>query len=193
MAQQSQSQQDWIVRADNGQERHCGSRSEAQRIKQDMGELGVEVEIIPPPTETATAPEVIDAEEAAERLPDRNMTDDPLDWIPAPFVDEIDGTATLNRKGFEVLCHHYDISVQSEIIVPPEETDFEFCRAKATATTPDGVAYEAHGSAHIDRDDDPTLLLELADTRACKRAASAATGVGAVAVEELKNDVEGGV
>ena len=38
--------------------------------------------------------------------------------------------------------------------------------------------------------DDPELLLEMADTRARKRALSIATGVGAVAVAELKNEVD---
>lgn len=191
----------WTVRADTGNERTCESRADAERIAAEMEQLGVEVDLIPPggdvanglnEPETATTTEVVSAEEAAERLPERNMSDDPLEWIPAPFVDTIDGEVTLNRKGFEVLGHYYEIAVESDIIVPPEETDFQFCRAKATATTPDGVSYEAHGSAHVDRGDEHTLLLELADTRACKRAMSAATGVGAIAVEELKNDIDGG-
>lgn len=129
------------------------------------------------------------AERAAE-LPERSVADDPLNWIPGDFVDEIDGTQAINRKGYEVLSHFYEIDVAADLEVPPEETGFEYCRVKATATTPDGRVCEAYGSAHVDRDDDKTLLLEMADTRARKRALSIATGVGAVAVAELKSEVE---
>jgi len=122
-------------------------------------------------------------------LPDRSVSDDPLTWIPGEFVDQIDGSQAINRKGFEVLAHFYDVSTTSDLQVKPEETDHEYCRVKATATI-DGRTVEAFGSAHVDRGDDPELLLEMADTRARKRALSIATGVGAVAVEELKNEVQ---
>jgi len=122
-------------------------------------------------------------------LPDRSVSDDPLTWIPGEFVDEIDGSSAINRKGFEVLAHFYDVSTTSNLQVKPEETDHEYCRVKATATI-DGRTVEAFGSAHVDRGDDPELLLEMSDTRARKRALSIATGVGAVAVEELKNEVQ---
>lgn len=59
-----------------------------------------------------------------------------------------------------------------------------------TATTADGRTCEAYGSAHVDRGDDHELLLELADTRARKRALSIATGVGAVAVAELRAEAQ---
>lgn len=136
-----------------------------------------------PDTEPATA-------EQARELPERSVADDPLTWMPGEYIDEIDGTMAINRKGFEVLSWYYDVEVHADIQVPPEDTGFEFCRVKATATTPDGRECQAFGSAHVDRGDDPWLLLEMADTRARKRALSIATGVGAVAVAELKNEVE---
>jgi len=123
-------------------------------------------------------------------LPDRSVADDPLTWIPGDFVDEIDGTQAVNRKGFEVLSHFYDIGVSAELQVPPEDTGHEYARVKATATTPDGRECQAFGSAHVDRGDDKTLLLEMADTRARKRALSIATGVGAVAVAELRAEAK---
>lgn len=49
---------------------------------------------------------------------------------------------------------------------------------------------EAWGTSHVDRGDDPWLLVEMAATRARKRALSIVTGAGAVAVEELRNDME---
>jgi hypothetical protein len=89
-----------------------------------------------------------------------------------------------------VLAHFYDIGVSADLEVAPEDTDHTYCRVKATATLPDGRACESYGSAHVDRGDDATLLLEMADTRARKRALSIASGAGAVAVEELKNEVD---
>lgn len=178
-----------------------GSRAEAEAKLEEFPEL--DLEIVPPATESdggqaevvdEPAPEPVEpttVEHAGESydLEARSVGDDPLGWIPDDFVDVIDGSQAINRKGFAVLGHFYKIETSSEIIVSPEETDFEFCRAKATATTKDGREYEAHGSAHVDRGDDPWLLLEMADTRAKKRAMADATGVGAVAVEELKNEV----
>jgi len=133
--------------------------------------------------------EPIEQEEMAD-LPERNVSDDPLTWMPQHFVDQIDGTPAINRKGFEVLAHHYNISTTSTLEVPPEKTGHEYVRVKARAVTEDGRECEAYGSAHVDRGDDKSLLLEMADTRARKRALSVATGVGTVAVSELQNEVE---
>lgn len=147
---------------------------------------GGEVEVVAPDPE----PQTTTADAAQPDLPERNVGDDPLTWMPGDFVDEIDGSQAINRKGFEVLAHFYDVDVQSDLEVPPEDTDHEYCRVKATATTADGRVCEAYGSAHVDRGDDKTLLLEMAGTRARKRALSIATGVGAVAVEELRNETK---
>lgn len=134
--------------------------------------------------------EVIEPEDYSEQIPDKPSVDtDPLAWMPSEFTDTIDGSVAINRKGFSVLKQHYDISVESECVVGPEETDYTFCRVKAVAETPDGTRSEAHGSAHIERGDDPWLLLEMADTRAKKRSLSDATGIGMVAVSELQNDL----
>jgi len=183
-------------------EQTAGSRAEAEEMQANAEGVGLtDVEIIPPSetdggNPTADVVEVdevetpADAADAAEaQLDERSVAEDPLNWVPGEFVDEIDGTQAINRKGFEVLSHFYDVDIETEIVVPPEETGHEYCRATATATTPDGRECVAHGSAHVDRDDDSFLLLEMADTRARKRALSIATGVGAVAVEELKNEV----
>jgi len=123
-------------------------------------------------------------------LPDRSVSDDPLTWIPGEFVDEIDGTQAINRRGFEVLSHFYDIDVEPDMEVTPEDTDHTYCRVRCVATTSDGREVAAYGSAHVDRGDDEVLLGELAGTRARKRALSIATGVGAVAVQELKSELE---
>jgi len=80
--------------------------------------------------------------------------------------------------------------VTATLQTAPEETDHEFCRVKAVAETAEDRTVEAFGSAHVDRGDDPWLLVEMAGTRARKRAISVATGAGAVAVAELKNELD---
>lgn len=125
-----------------------------------------------------------------EQLPDEPPVDtDPLTWIPDAFQDTIEGTVAINRKGYEVLAHHYNISVETKVLVSPSENDHTYAEVVATATTEDGNKYSAHGSAHVDRDDDSFLLLEMADTRAAKRATARATGTGMIAVQELKNEL----
>ncbi|WP_306058301.1 hypothetical protein [Natronococcus wangiae] len=188
----------WIVRdTGSGNEREFASRGEAESAAKDLEELGLDVELVPPSADddTSAKAEVVDVEPdeiAPEEydLPERSISDDPLKWVPGEFIDEIDGTQAINRKGFEVLSHFYDIDVETDVQISPQETDFTYCQVKAAATTPDGRRCEALGSAHVDRGDDSVLLLELADTRARKRALSIATGVGAVAVEELKNELD---
>jgi hypothetical protein len=74
------------------------------------------------------------------------------------------------------------------MVTNPVDADSEVIM-KAEATDDDGDTYTAYGSASTDRGDDSYLLVEMADTRAYKRAVSRATGVGMVAVEELQNDL----
>jgi len=200
---------DWTLRDDaNGNRRTFDTRADAEDAREDLLALGAtpeDLEIVPP-TETdgsgAVEPEVVDGEQAdaqpvetpddntPDTLDDRSVSDDPIAWMPGEFVDVIDGTEAINRKGFEVLAHFYDVSVTATLQTAPEETDHEFCRVKATAETAEGRTVEAFGSAHVDRGDDPWLLLEMAGTRARKRALSVATGAGAVAVEELKSELD---
>jgi hypothetical protein len=210
---------EWTVRGEKPTgdvvEQTAESRPDAEQMRDNAEGVGLtNVEIIPPdgspePDTDADRDAKPDGGESAEvvavdadaeavdvveqgdgELPDRSVADDPLTWMPGEFVDDIDGSQAINRKGFEVLGHFYDVEVSAELQVAPEETDHEYARVKATATTADGREVEAFGSAHVDRGDDPWLLLKMADTRARKRALSVATGAGAVAVEELKNEVE---
>jgi hypothetical protein len=162
-----------------------GSDQQTQEVATEPTEAEV-MEVSDPSPEPATTT----AEAAQHDLPERDVGTDPLEWLPAEFKDNIQGADCVNRKGFEVLAHFYDVDVESDLEVPPEDTDHEYCRVKATATTAEGRVCEAYGSAHVDRDDDATLLLELAGTRARKRALSIATGTGAVAVAELRSQTE---
>jgi hypothetical protein len=129
--------------------------------------------------------DVVDHTDAADDLPDEPPVDtDPLTWIPDEFQDRIDGSIAINRKGFEILAHHYDISCETELVEWSPETVIH----KATARTDCGTVYTAYGEAHASEDADHQLV-RLSDTRAFKRAVSRATGIGMIAVEELQNQL----
>jgi len=191
------------VEADNGNSRTVESRAEAEDVKEDMEGLGMDVEIKQAESDGgSTKAKVVETpsedprmeaepEPAAKEtdLQERQVSEDPFEWMPGHYVDHIDGSPAINRQGYAVLAEFYEINVVSDVMVGPEETDFEYCRCEATAYDSEGNEYRAHGSAHVDRGDDKSLLLEMADTRATKRVLAIATGVGAVAVEELKNEL----
>jgi hypothetical protein len=134
-------------------------------------------------------------EQYAADLDERDVGQDPLKWMPGEFVDTIDGTEAINRKGFEVLRFFYGVDLSMSMEVDPVDNDMTHCRYKCVAYMPDedpddeNSGLEAWGTSHVDRGDDPWLLVEMAATRARKRALSIATGAGAVAVEELRNEV----
>jgi len=123
-------------------------------------------------------------------LPDNgpSVDEDPLVWMPDEFTDVVDGTVTINRKGFEVLAHHYDVSGGTEMVVSPVETEMQYAVHKATVTDADGDEYTAFGEAHAS-DNGEENIVRMSDTRAYKRAVSRATGVGTVAIEELQNEL----
>lgn len=144
------------------------------------------------PADTTATKEATPVTDESADLPDRELTDDPIEWLKQgsdEFVTTIKGTPVITKKGFRVLQHKYDISTGSEIIIGPEETDHEFARAKAWAEMPDGRRAEAHASAHTDRGDDHFLLTSMADTRAKSRALSDVTGVGVIAAQEYAEDM----
>jgi len=204
---------DWIVKdAERGSTRPVDSRAEAEEVADELKSLGADVEIIPPDTgenQSASAEsdtkvvetpaedprdesptEPIESDTGGYDLPEGgpSVDEDPLVWMPDEFTDTIDGTVSINRKGMEVLAHHFDIQCSTDVcesLTTPDRVVF-----KAVATDADGDEYSAFGSASQERGDDAGLLIEMADTRAYKRAISRATGVGMVAVSELQNTLE---
>ncbi|AFH22775.1 hypothetical protein OSG_eHP34_00210 [environmental Halophage eHP-34] len=126
-----------------------------------------------------------------QAVDNKDISDDPLSVMPGHFVDTIQGTPTINRKGYAVLAEHYGISVVATAVTLPGETDHTYAEFRALATTEDGQEYSGFGSAHVDRQDgdDPHLLAELAETRAMKRAVAWATGVGMTAQEEMEGSL----
>ena len=204
---------DWqVYDPGNDNVRAFDGRSRAEDARDDMADLGIDVEVYPPGeslTDDAEAdggteyvpgddgtPAAKDADPAikndpVEQVPDDpNLTDDPFAWMPGDFVDTIDGTPTINRRGYAALGRKFGISAPDITVhVGPEETDHTYCRVQATVEDDEGRTYQNHGSASVKRGDDATLLLELAVTRGRKRALAGATGVGLIAVEELKNEL----
>jgi len=110
----------------------------------------------------------------------------PVEWLPDHLIDMVEGVPTISRKGYCIICQRYDVSIESESIVRSSNTEFKYAEFRAVAVDADGKAYSGFGTAHVERGDDPYLLNELAETRAMKRAATWATGVGLTAVEEME-------
>ena len=194
-----------VIDHDNDNRRTADTRTEAEDMKATAEEFGsedveivatdaepAEAEVVEPAPDTNHEPEALSAEEIeayAGDLDEREVGQDPLKWMPGEFVDVIDGSEAINRKGFEVLRFFYGVELDMEMEVDPEDNDMTHCRYKCVATM-DGSEVEAWGTSHVDRGDDPWLLVEMAATRARKRAISIATGAGAIAVEELRNEVD---
>jgi hypothetical protein len=189
----------------SGKTRHFDSRSEAEEAKDDMADLmegPLMIENVAGGTDNDTAAKVAEADPsdtevveaaqtASDKLQDRNLADDPLDYMPSHFVDTIQGTPVINRKGYAVIAAEYGVSVVAEPIELPHENGFEYACFRAIATTADGEEYSGIGTANVDRQDgdDRHLLAELAETRAMKRATAWATGVGVTAIEEMQGNL----
>jgi hypothetical protein len=197
---------DWKLTDEHtGNTRHFDSRAEAEEAKQDLESIAegpLTIEQVGESTNGGTEAEVVEADAsdtdvmeatqtASERLQNRNVTDDPLDYMPSHFVDTIQGTPVINRKGYAVIAAEYGVSVVAEPIELPHENGFEYACFRAIATTADGEEYSGIGTANVDRQDgdDRQLLAELAETRAMKRATAWATGVGVTAIEEMQGNL----
>jgi len=144
----------------------AGEEDDTDTAADKMDAATVEPDDVVDTMDDTNAPEPADGQalkQAADDLPERHVDEDPLKWLPHEFVDTIDGSPAINRKGFEVLGHFYDVDVTTELEVAPEDTAHEYARVKATAQI-DGRTVDAYGSAHVDRGDDHYLLLEMAGT-----------------------------
>jgi hypothetical protein len=180
----------WVLEADNGETQEFETRSEAEAAKDNLADLPLTVELSK--QTVSDGGEVVVTDDDTSDLPDApDVSEDPLTWMPDHFIDHIDGVPAINRKGYAVIAEHYDISVTAEPLSIPSESDWEYAEFRAVATTPDGREYSGFGSAHIERGDDKTLLGEMAETRAVKRATANATGVGTVAIEEMQAATRG--
>jgi hypothetical protein len=201
-----------LIDNNRDREKTFNTRAEAEEKKQDMIGLGAspeDLEIVSdasdgaeqsadtnttepkePASDGGQTAEVVQEPTEEYDLPDEgpSVDTDPLVWMPDEFTDVVDGTVTINRKGFEVLAHHYDVSGGTEMVVSPVETDMAYAVHKATVTDSDGEEYTAYGEAHAS-DNGEENIVRMSDTRAYKRAVSRATGVGTIAIEELQDEL----
>jgi hypothetical protein len=114
---------------------------------------------------------------------------DPLDILPGHMTDTIQGQPAVNKRGYAMIAERYGIAVSAEILSYPWDNPEGRCVAKATAETDDGRTYTGHATANADDGDMQEQIIELAETRALKRAVSWASGVGIVSYQELMNEL----
>jgi len=129
----------------SGKTREFDTRSEAEDQRQQIIGLGVDPENLEithaenPRSDGGPDVDVVDHSPDPDTdeydLPDDGPTvdEDPLVWMPDEFTDTIDGTVAINRKGFEVIAHHYGIECKTNMVIPPTETDREYVAHEAVA------------------------------------------------------------
>ena len=140
------------------------------------------------PAAKAAAPETPDADDALDQLGE-SLEDDPLNILPGHMKDTIQGQPAVNKRGYAMIAERYGIAVSARIISMPWDNEEGRAVAHATAETEDGKTYSGHGTACADDGDMEDQLIELAETRALKRAVSWASGIGIVAYEELSDQL----
>jgi len=193
-----------VIDHDNDNDKTFSSRSQAEEKAQIMREdFHVDVSVKPVKEQAQADDAHVEEKDEpqqepsntvqsnpTEQLPDEgpSVDEDPLVWMPDEFTDTVDGTVSINRKGYEVIAHHYDIQCETDMVVSPLESEYEVVIHKAVATDTDGDTYTAYGEAHTS-DVDTDVMVRMSCTRAYKRAISRASGVGMVAVEELQGSL----
>ena len=137
---------------------------------------------------TPTEPRQQETAEAIDRLGE-SLEDDPLNILPSHMQDSIQGTPAINKRGYAMIAERYGIEVTTSIESYPWDNKEGRCVAKAVAITEGGKEYTGHATACKSDGDMAEQLVELADTRAMKRAVSWASGLGIVAYEELSDEL----
>ena len=140
----------------------------------------------PVPTETNT--DTVDTTEALDQLGE-SLNDDPLSILPGHMLDTIQGVPAINKRGYAMISERYGIEVTTTIESYPWDNEEGRCVAKAVAITSEGRRYTGHATACADDGDMKEQIIELADTRAAKRAVSWASGLGIVAYSELSQEL----
>lgn len=143
----------------------------------------------PQPTET-TVEKMGDAVDAIDEIQDSGIDTDPLTVLPGFMTDTIQGAEAVNKRGYAMIAHQYDIEVSVDMLQSPWDNEEGRVVCKAVATTDGGKDYAAYGTACEGDGDDASNLIELADTRAQKRAVQWASGFGIVSYQELTGQLE---
>jgi hypothetical protein len=134
-------------------------------------------------------PDVVESDADAIDQLGESLEDDPLNVLPGHMQDTIQGQPAINKRGYSMIAERFGIEATATIESYPWENEQNRCVAKAEAITEDGKEYTGHATAATEDGDMPAQLIELAETRALKRAVSWASGLGIVAYEELTNEL----
>lgn len=112
-----------------------------------------------------------------------------LRQINTDFVNTIQGTPAISKRGFRYIQAELDITTESKVVA--EFDDPVGVVVWARAELPNGRAAEAHGEGYANESGiDSNQFVRYGDTRAKNRALSDLTSAGALAVSELKDGVE---
>lgn len=159
---------------------------EAEPVEPEPGEGEKKAELAKHRQDREMQHEANLAREVVERVdaPDPNST------LPHWMLTEIehsngDVSVDLNKRGTQVVANYLDLVVTAECEVSAKETDFEYCRYRATVETPNGDVFKAVGDAHInEQGKDEWDLERLAETRAKKRSVKWSSAGGIAAFED---------
>jgi len=191
----------WVVKdTANDNVRTFDSRSEAEDAVEDLEALGgCNPELIPPDdreTDGGPEAEVVDVAEPTERTdgPDPTvLAQDPIEWLEnknGSFVNVIQGTPAISKRGFRFIQQQFDITTKTEVVETFDDPLGVIVWAKAER--PNGQSAEGHGEGYRFEDDvEDNEFVRYADTRAKNRAISDLTSAGALAVSELSETGDG--
>ena len=112
-----------------------------------------------------------------------------LRQINSDFVNTIQGTPAISKRGFRYIQAELEITTESEVVAWSDDPYGVVVWARAEL--PDGRAAEAHGEGYpSERGMDDGEFVRYADTRAKSRALSDLTSAGALAVDELRGGID---
>ena len=112
-----------------------------------------------------------------------------LRQINDEYVNTIQGTPAISKRGFRYIQAELEITTESEVVAWSDDPYGVVVWARAEL--PDGRAAEAHGEGYpSERGMDDGEFVRYADTRAKSRALSDLTSAGALAVDELRGGID---
>ena len=112
-----------------------------------------------------------------------------LRQINDEYVNTIQGTPAISKRGFRYIQAELEITTESEVVAWSDDPYGVVVWARAEL--PDGRAAEAHGEGYpSERGMDDGEFVRYADTRAKSRALSDLTSGGALAVDELRGGID---
>ena len=193
---------EFVVEAANGKTFEYDNRADAEehaeKIERDFDiDAHVRVggqtdggEVVEEPNHTVEAPDTVESEDDPLAQLGEELGTDPLSILPSHMIDRIQGEPAVNKRGYAMIAERYGIEVTATIRELPWENEEGRCVAQSSAWTDDGKEYSGWATACADDGDMPEQLIELAETRAMKRAVSWASGVGIVSYEELASELK---